>query len=455
MPANSYHLYKRGNNSYSPMPPTAPDHVLSLTQLINMSATVNVQECYYVYGVDTGVFDYSLSSNIDCATLQNIVTGNRLGCASTSLADFPIITAPFGTPRVTVVTQADLANAIVDPRPHLIIDAPNPIVSTSSIFIPNNTGAIKHRYFNDVHLNPNFNGHPIRMNNSGGYTFASESGQLMQGLTINDARNPGATNDGSIQIFNFTQTQQPLIFANVTFQGSGMTGAQVFVNLGTEVLFQDCVGYNFNPGVLVSGTNTPDFLTASGFPGNLTSNVKMVRCAADCERCDDGIDFFRGQNCQAIDCVIWNVGQGGGGGDGTGFKMGNGNDNPNAAGNNLVQGCLVVNSAGVAYHFNGNPNPLTARCNTAIGGGGHFALGNVINAIANISDAGGSLNSGSGLSQVNNSWQITGTGSFFNAAGSDYAIVPGSAWATMNNGQPGGASLVAIDLSLSLAGVIY
>ena len=79
MPANQYWLYERSAATYTRRPPEIPDLIVTPTQYIDMNAVVNVQECYYVYGVDSNNFDFSNSSNIDCATLGGpVVTNNRL-----------------------------------------------------------------------------------------------------------------------------------------------------------------------------------------------------------------------------------------------------------------------------------------------------------------------------------------------------------------------------------------
>lgn len=440
-----YKLYRNGSLIYSGS---------DLTYL-DTGLTNGVSYAYTIQSVNTSGLASALSSAVNVTpNTPSLFAGNPP--TSNSLTTYPKITKPGGATPIAVTNQAELVAALNNAAEHVEITAASTIAITSEIFLSNQAGTIKKRYFNNVTLDcTGLNGHPFRFSDAGGWVFASSSGEPTEGLTIDGASNSSSPNDGAIQVFNFTSTKQQLTFAAITFKNCNMTGIQVFANAGTPVLIQDCVGYLFNPTKAISGTNAPDFILCSGFDSDadITSNCTVVRCIANMTNCDDGIDFFRGKDNQAIDCVIIDAGIGHTG-DGNGFKLGNGNDTPNNSGNNDCTGCIAVNPKATGFTFNSSPNNSDVTYCTVVGGVAisDYDGGNKLVVTKSISDTNDFTSLATGSSQ--NSVDAGATGTFSNAATGDLSPVVASGYETMVAGAPGGATDVAIQLYMDLFSLV-
>lgn len=416
------------------------------------------------YGIrdNAGIIQYKNSGGdwADFPTSAPSFTFGGVAPKSTSLVDYPKIVMPdSGVVTVNVTNETELENALKQADEHVRITASGVITMTDRIPFPDNTGTIKKRYFDNVTVDASgYAGKVFTFSNAGGYIFASVDGDPRNGLTIQGANQASSPNDGSIQVANFTAVRQQLTFSGIVFKDSLMTGLQVFSNKASPVLVQDCIGYNFNPGSVIGGTNAPDFILASGFnsdsspSGSITSNVTIVRCAANTARGDDGIDFFRGRNNIAIDCVIIDAGVGHTG-DGFAFKMGNGGDSPNDSGNNVLRGCIAVTPRTSAFDHNGVPNDCYLEYCTAVGAGvTHFDGGSnlvVTNSISSTND-----NAALATGSERNSWDIDATEGFVNTATGDLSLVAGSDYAKVSRGQPAGAADVAIQLYMDMFSLI-
>lgn len=208
-------------------------------------------------------------------------------------------------------------------------------------------------------------------------------------------------------------------------------------------LIQDCVVWKLGDGI-TSNTNVPDCISSTASPGSTTKNNTVVRCVV-MNGPDDGIDLFRSEDTQIIDCVSIGAGyywNGNNAGDGNGFKVGGANAGPNL----LIKGSFAIGARYCGVSDNGSPvGYATMRFNTATKSVRGFDNGSAP-CYDNIGwDNSTYENYGNYGSSARNSWNLGGTDPEFEG---DYSLnTATSPYLTSSaTSTPIGASTVALEL---------
>lgn len=238
-------------------------------------------------------------------------------------------------------------------------------------------------------------------------------------------------------------------------------GLATMGNSAEDNLIQDCAVFRLGDGSS-NHTDTPDGFVLSATDPDTTKRNKIVRCvAANCT--DDGIDNYRAQYTEMIDCVVfmpgtyWNGVTYSSGVEGHGFKMGGGTGH-----HNTVKGSIVIDQKRVGLNANG-ADYATYLNNTVVNGGTGIAFrSGVTSAVAynNLLVGNGSIyDTAQGGTPIpgthpdihHNSWTLDVTSSnvhFADPANGDFSLLSNSAAIGVGyNGATLGASTVALALA--------
>jgi len=221
--------------------------------------------------------------------------------------------------------------------------------------------------------------------------------------------------DKGVQVTAGTHTIEDLLV-----HGTYKEPVYVFSSSASNCLVQDVIAYEIGDPT-VTGTNTADGMVATANSGTTTNGHKFVRCLV-ANAPDDAFDFFRGENCEAIDCVAIDAGYhhsaGDRSGDGNGFKLGG-----TEGGSNTATGCLSFGHKDTGFTWNLAASACTFTKNTSIGGITGFAASNGSTLTNNIANGASSATSFGSVTDSSNTWNfgITSPG-FADAASDDYSL---------------------------------
>lgn len=196
-------------------------------------------------------------------------------------------------------------------------------------------------------------------------------------------------------------------------------------------------------------SNVPDLIVVTASSGQRSRFNRIVR-ACGAWGPDDGLDFFRGESCEAVDCGMayggyyWNGVNSGG--DGGNFKMGGGQAN---VGNNELRGSVGIGARG--ENIKPNNAQIAGRFyrNTGVGSGVGFTLDDENHQFEdNLSyDNVQNLLSGSPATERANSWNQGNPNPLFaDPSAFDWSLLPGSP--AIGAGFSGG-NLGASDVALA------
>lgn len=228
------------------------------------------------------------------------------------------------------------------------------------------------------------------------------------------------------------------------------TGIQLYS--ADDCTIQDCVIWRLGDGSTTL-TDVPDCISVTGGVGNPSLRADIIRCVV-ANGPDDGIDLYRGQDCNVVDCVAYRTGyywNNNNAGDGNGFKLGGASD----GNDNLLTGSIAINSRINGINCNTGDTISVTYCTTVgaveyglDGNGDDAAEDNTFTGIISLGNT-YTHYAGTYTTHTYNTWNLSITdASFSDTANYDWSLGTGSdcigAGPTSNN-------IGASDVALLLA----